>query len=201
MKHLDSVHLADAELKREQLLNNRIGQNPAGSRFSYWCGFCKSIEVVNKAGVEASNTRFDHIACHIDKGAQINQWISVNGHLDKGALEQIHKKRKSERDGATSFSGSEHYTSSETDESNNEQLSDYDRCPASTNDGRGYFESSPRYKARKLNRAKPKGYPVFYCVSQIIFDPLFSAILDVQIGLYISISTVAVTGRIGRNYS
>lgn len=84
-----SSHLTSAHGVHDQELHalkdsNRIGRN---HQRTFWCGFCREIKVLAKAGRKAWDERFDHIGEHfVQHGRPIRDWVSPQGHRSKGQM-------------------------------------------------------------------------------------------------------------------
>jgi hypothetical protein len=80
-EHLRSYHTADVEEIALQIERQRIGR---GCRSRFWCGFCRTIVVLQKKGSEGSQERFDHIGGHFLDGEKIEDWREIDGSGVKG---------------------------------------------------------------------------------------------------------------------
>ncbi|EED16042.1 C2H2 finger domain protein, putative [Talaromyces stipitatus ATCC 10500] len=148
LKHLDIVHHGPGRMKKlQQLADGRIGANDAESKFTYWCGFCKVIKIVEKTGVEALKERFDHIDSHFQKGGNIKRWVPAKGHTEKGAQKKRDKSRTKES--KRTITNLEEDSQRLYDNGHDDwELSTYEQCPSSEDET--FTEVEPRAESYSI---------------------------------------------------
>lgn len=86
-KHIAEKHgiISDAQVKSTQQ-RCKIGKNCQGQ---FWCGFCRSIEALQRKRNSAWDERFDHIARHFEKEKKsIDGWLCVEENRTKRELQE-----------------------------------------------------------------------------------------------------------------
>jgi hypothetical protein len=78
--HLMENHgQSNTEFMRTYAEANKLGQS-----YQFWCGFCKKIIRLTKAGLEGRNDRFDHIHfMHFRNGETIRDWLPPSEHIEE----------------------------------------------------------------------------------------------------------------------
>ncbi|KAF1842674.1 uncharacterized protein K460DRAFT_407069 [Cucurbitaria berberidis CBS 394.84] len=85
--HLATQHkMLDPVQLKEKAKFCKIGKNCQGS---FWCGFCGQVIELKQKRNAAWDERFDHIACHFEKGKKsIDEWICVEENKRKKHLSE-----------------------------------------------------------------------------------------------------------------
>ncbi|KAK5062475.1 hypothetical protein LTR84_004547 [Exophiala bonariae] len=63
----------------EAMKQAKLRSIPRNNQRQFWCGFCNRIVSHDLTGVEAFNSRADHIALHFKEGNSSGDWIELRG--------------------------------------------------------------------------------------------------------------------------